>query len=162
MFEKLSLHPTCTQLMRISSTQLMRIRTLAYMYIAQQSAFIRVCVVSCAMVDVDIDALWAVTLEEEEPVGGARKRKRSSISRAPRERKRSSTSRPSTSNRAASDPSEEMSLADLWRKAQLGGRERLQKRKLHGAGIKRLQRPSSKLCTCGGSTGLVEPPGMTL
>ena len=116
----------------------------------------KVFLVSCAM---DCFALLAL-IADDEPAGGARKRKRSSTSRATgfaqrnrsstsqatgfaqRNRARSSTSQPtgfaqrnraSTRHGTVSAPSDSMSIADLLRLVPSRGRQPLKKRKLTGA-----------------------------
>ena len=82
--------------------------------------------VSCAM---DCFALLAL-IPDEEPAGGARKRKRSSISQATGFAPRN---RASTRHRTVSAPSDSMNIADLLRLLPSRGRKEIKKRKLAGA-----------------------------
>ena len=80
--------------------------------------------VSCAM---DCHALLAL-IPDDEPAGGARKRKRSSTSQATGFAQRN---RSSTRHGTVSAPSDAMSIDALLRLLPSRGRERIQKRKLN-------------------------------
>ena len=107
----------------------------------------------------DAFALLAL-IPDEEPGGGVRKRNRSSTSQATGSAQRNrSPSRHAT----VSDQSEGMSAEDILALIPRGSFPRkVYKKNGMGHAIQRLQRHSSKLCMCSGSTGLVEQPGLTL